>query len=46
MALKDIPIMERPVPNGIIQAEGDYFYVENPPGSAIRNLSTEEVITE
>ena len=46
-ALKDIPIMERPVPNGIIQADGDYFYIENPPGSAIRNLSTEtEAVVE
>ncbi|MFA9274336.1 MAG: penicillin-binding protein 1A [Candidatus Aquirickettsiella gammari] len=45
-ALRDIPIMERPVPNGIIQAEGDYFYVENPPGSALRNLNADEVIIE
>lgn len=45
-ALRDIPIMERPVPNGIIQAEGDYFYMENPPGSALRNLSSEEIIVE
>jgi penicillin-binding protein 1A len=45
-ALRDIPIMERPVPNGIIQAEGDYFYVENPPNSALRNLNSEEVIVE
>ncbi|MFZ6820490.1 penicillin-binding protein 1A [Undibacterium sp. Ji22W] len=45
-ALRDIPIMERPIPNGIIQAEGDYFYVENPPGSALRNLNADEVIIE
>ncbi len=46
-ALKDIPIMERPIPNGVIQADGDYFYVENPPGSAIKNLGSEsEVIIE
>ncbi|MBR7801646.1 penicillin-binding protein 1A [Undibacterium fentianense] len=45
-ALRDIPIMERKVPNGIIQAEGDYFYVENPPGSALRNLNADEVIIE
>ena len=31
-ALKNIPMEERPVPNGIIQADGDYYYVENPPG--------------
>lgn len=46
-ALKDIPIMERPIPNGVIQADGDYFYIENPPGSAIKNLSSDpEVIVE
>ncbi len=45
-ALRDIPIMERPVPNGIIQAEGDYFYVENPPGSVPRALNADEVIIE
>jgi penicillin-binding protein 1A len=37
-ALKTIPIEERPVPNGIIQTEGDYFYAENPPGSAVQSL--------
>ncbi len=41
-ALKDIPIEDRPIPNGIIQAEGDFFYVENPPGSAIRVLGSDE----
>lgn len=46
-ALKDIPITERPIPNGVIQADGDYFYIENPPGSAIKNLGAEsEVIIE
>jgi len=41
-ALKDIPIEERAVPNGIIKAEGDYFYIENPPGSAIQDTSNAE----
>jgi penicillin-binding protein 1A len=46
-ALKEIPIEERAVPNGIIQAEGDFFYAENPPGSAIRNLGeAEQMIIE
>lgn len=45
-ALRDIPITERPIPNGIIQAEGDYFYVENPPGSVPRALNADEVIIE
>ena len=41
-ALKNIPIKERVVPNGIIHAEGDYFYVENPPSTAIRSLGGEQ----
>lgn len=41
-ALPSIPIEERPVPNGIIAADGDYFYIENPPGSALRNLEIPE----
>ena len=41
-ALKEIPIEDRPIPNGIIQAEGDFFYAENPPGSAIRVLGNDE----
>ena len=30
-ALKDIPIQERPIPNGVVQENGDYFYIENSP---------------
>jgi penicillin-binding protein 1A len=41
-ALKEIPIEERPIPNGIIQADGDFFYAENPPGVAIRFLGIPE----
>ncbi|MDO8702389.1 MAG: penicillin-binding protein 1A [Undibacterium sp.] len=41
-ALKEIPVEDRPIPNGIIQAEGDFFYAENPPGSAIRVLGNGE----
>jgi penicillin-binding protein 1A len=44
-ALKSIPIEERPVPNGIIAAEGDYFYIENPPATALRNLEIPEETT-
>jgi penicillin-binding protein 1A len=43
-ALKNIPIEERIVPNGIIKAEGDYFYIENPPGSAIHDANTAEPV--
>jgi penicillin-binding protein 1A len=37
-ALKDVPIEERPVPEGVILANGDYYYAENPPGTGIRSL--------
>ena len=37
-ALKDVPIEERPVAEGIIQAGGDYYYAENPPGTGVRSL--------
>jgi penicillin-binding protein 1A len=38
--LKNIPMEERAVPNGIIQADGDYYYVENPPGTGVQILDT------
>jgi penicillin-binding protein 1A len=37
-ALKDVPVEERPVPEGIIQAGGEYYYAENPPGTGVRSL--------
>jgi len=37
-ALKDMPTVERTVPEGIIQAGGDYYYVENPPGAGVQSL--------
>ncbi len=39
-ALKNLPMEERPVPNGIIQTQGDYYYAENPPGTSIHDLDT------
>ncbi len=36
--LKDIPNAERTVPEGLIQADDDYYYVENPPGTGVRSL--------
>ena len=46
-ALKDIPIEERPIPNGIISVNGDFYYAENPPGTAVTDLSaTTKVIEE
>jgi penicillin-binding protein 1A len=41
-ALKNVPMEERPVPNGIIEADGDYYYVENPPGNAVQLLDAPE----
>ena len=37
-ALKNIPIEERPVPEGIIAQDGEYYYAENPPGVGIDSL--------
>jgi penicillin-binding protein 1A len=44
-ALKDVPMEERVVPEGIIQAGGDYCYVENPPGAGVQNLDFEGEVT-
>jgi penicillin-binding protein 1A len=37
-ALKDLPIEERIVPEGLIQVGGEYYYLENPPGSGVSSL--------
>jgi penicillin-binding protein 1A len=36
--LKDVPMVERPVPDGLIQVGGEYYYAENPPGTGVRSL--------
>jgi penicillin-binding protein 1A len=36
--LKDMPTVERTVPDGLIQAGSEYYYAENPPGSGVRSL--------
>ena len=41
-ALKGIPVEERTMPEGIIQANGDYYYSEYPPGAGVRSLGTGE----
>jgi penicillin-binding protein 1A len=41
-ALKDLPLEERPVPEGILQIGGDYYYAENPPGAGVRSLGLGE----
>ena len=41
-ALQDQPIEERAVPEGVIMANGDYYYAENPPGAGVRSLGLTE----
>lgn len=41
-ALKDVPIEARPIPDGLLQVGGDYYYAENPPGAGVRTLGLEE----
>lgn len=41
-ALKEIPIEERIVPEGLILSGGEYYYAENPPGSGVRSLGVTE----
>jgi penicillin-binding protein 1A len=40
--LKDVPIDERPVPAGIITANGEFYYAENPPGAGVGSLGVGE----
>jgi len=37
-ALKGVPMEEREVPPGLIMADGDYYYAENPPGTGVQSL--------
>ena len=37
-ALKDVPNEERAVPEGVVQSNGDYHYVENSPGSGVSSI--------
>ncbi|MFC3107525.1 penicillin-binding protein 1A [Undibacterium arcticum] len=37
-ALKDVPMDQRPVPEGLIQAGNDYYYAENPPGTGVASI--------
>lgn len=41
-ALKDVPIEERAMPEGLIQVAGEYYYAEYPPGIGIRSLGLDE----
>jgi len=37
-ALKNIPIEERAVPEGMMAVDGEYYYAENPPGTGVTSL--------
>ena len=41
VALKDVPIYNKPIPKGVLFVNGDYYYAENPPGTIISNLGVE-----
>jgi len=41
-ALKTIPVDERLMPDGLIQANNDYYYAEYPPGTGVRSLGVAE----
>ncbi|HZW13005.1 MAG TPA: penicillin-binding protein 1A [Noviherbaspirillum sp.] len=46
-ALKDVPIEERPVPEGVMQVGADFYYAENPPGTGVRSLGlVDQPLTE
>jgi penicillin-binding protein 1A len=36
--LKNLPVEERDVPPGLIMANGEYYYAENPPGTGVQSL--------
>ncbi|MEO5933123.1 MAG: penicillin-binding transpeptidase domain-containing protein, partial [Duganella sp.] len=37
-ALKNIPIEERAVPDGVMLVGDEYYYTENPPGTGVHNI--------
>ena len=43
-ALKDLPVEERIVPEGLIQVGSEYYYMENPPGSGVSYLGAGPVV--
>ena len=42
--LKDVPNVERAIPEGVIQAGGDYYYAENPPGTGVASLGLDDKV--
>jgi penicillin-binding protein 1A len=43
--LKDVPVETRPVPEGLIQAGGDYYYAENPPGTGVPSVGLSDPLS-
>lgn len=41
-ALKDVPVVERPMPAGLMQAGSDLYYIENPPGIGVQTVGLGE----
>ncbi|HEY4541110.1 MAG TPA: penicillin-binding protein 1A [Noviherbaspirillum sp.] len=41
-ALKDAPVVERAMPEGVLQASNDFYYAENPPGIGVRTVGLGE----
>jgi penicillin-binding protein 1A len=41
-ALKDVPIEERTMPEGLLQVAGEYYYAEYPPGVSVGTLGLDE----
>ncbi len=37
-ALKGVPVLERAVPEGMVQVGDEYYYAENPPGTGVTSL--------
>lgn len=37
-ALKNVPNEDRPVPDGLLQANSEYYYAEYPPGGGVRTI--------
>jgi len=41
-ALKDQPMVDRTVPNGVLEVAGEYYYTEFPPGGTVRDLGMDD----
>lgn len=41
-ALKDEPMVDRAVPNGVIEVNGEYYYTEYPPNASVRDLGLDD----